>query len=57
MSLIGCAYGFSTLYFLAAIGSNPAATHAAIDPFESNGWGAIAVQNACAVGMSAWLGN
>jgi predicted O-methyltransferase YrrM len=48
---IGCAYGFSTLYFLAAISSNPLATHTAIDPYENNGWGGIAVQNARAVGM------
>ena len=48
---IGCAYGFSTLYFLAAISSNPAATHTAIDPYETNGWAGIAVQNARAVGM------
>jgi predicted O-methyltransferase YrrM len=48
---IGCAYGFSTLYFLAAISANPAATHTAIDPFESKGWAGIAVQNARAVGM------
>ena len=48
---IGCAYGFSTLYFLAAISSNPAATHTAIDPYENSGWGGIAVQNARAVGM------
>jgi predicted O-methyltransferase YrrM len=48
---IGCAYGFSTLYFLAAISANPAATHTAIDPYESNGWAGIAVQNARAVGM------
>jgi predicted O-methyltransferase YrrM len=48
---IGCAYGFSTLYFLAAISSNPAATHTAIDPYENNGWAGIAVQNARAMGM------
>lgn len=48
---IGCAYGFSTLYFLAAIGSNPASTHTAIDPFENNGWEGIAVQNVRAAGM------
>ena len=48
---IGCAYGFSTLYFLAAISSNPLATHTAIDPYENHGWGGIAVQNARAVGM------
>ena len=48
---IGCAYGFSTLYFLAAISSNHAATHTAIDPYESDGWGGIGVQNARATGM------
>ncbi len=48
---IGCAYGFSTLYFLAAIRSNPAATHTAIDPYETNLWSGIAVENARAVGM------
>ena len=48
---VGCAYGFSTLYFLAAISSNPVATHTAIDPYENNGWGGIALQNARAVGM------
>ena len=34
----GCAYVFSTLYFLAAISSNLTATHTAIDPYENNGW-------------------
>jgi hypothetical protein len=48
---IGCAYGFSTPYFLAAISSNPLATHIAIDPYENIGWDGIAVQNARAVGM------
>ncbi len=48
---IGCAYGFSTIYFLAAIRSNPAATHTAIDPYETNLWAGIAVENARAVGM------
>lgn len=48
---IGCAYGFSTLYFLAAISSNPAATHTAIDPWETHAWHGIAVANARAVGM------
>jgi predicted O-methyltransferase YrrM len=48
---IGCAYGFSTLYFLAAISANPAATHTAIDPYENDGWRGVAVQNTRAVGM------
>jgi predicted O-methyltransferase YrrM len=48
---IGCAYGFSTLYFLAAISSNPDATHTAIDPYENNSWAGTAVQNARTLGM------
>lgn len=49
---IGCAYGFSTLYFLAALSSNPAALHIAIDPYESSIWSGIGVRKVLAVGMS-----
>jgi predicted O-methyltransferase YrrM len=46
---IGCAYGFSTLYFLAALSQNPCAIHTAIDPWERGAWCGIGAQNAKAV--------
>jgi predicted O-methyltransferase YrrM len=49
---IGCAYGFSTLYFLAALSSSPSPLHIAIDPYESSGWSGIGVRKVQSVGMS-----
>lgn len=52
---IGCAYGFSTLYILAALAQNPAARHVAIDPWENEDWGyrGIGVRKVREVGMEA----
>src|SRR5262249_26968740 len=49
---IGCAYGFSTLYFLAALARNSAARHVAIDPWET-GYHGIGVTKVKEVGMEA----
>ncbi|HLW83021.1 MAG TPA: class I SAM-dependent methyltransferase [Candidatus Acidoferrales bacterium] len=48
---IGCAYGFSTLYFLAAHATNSAGRHVAIDPFESSSWHGIGVHKVAQVAM------
>jgi predicted O-methyltransferase YrrM len=50
---VGCAYGFSTLYFLSALRSQEGASHVAIDPHENVYWHGIAAQNARAVGMDS----
>jgi predicted O-methyltransferase YrrM len=47
---IGCAYGFSTVFFLAAIAKNGAGSHTAIDPFQRTDWHGIGVANVRAVG-------
>lgn len=38
---IGMAYGFSTVYFLAALAKNGQGKHTAIDPFQKSGWHGI----------------
>lgn len=38
---IGMAYGFSTVYFLAAMAKNGHGKHTAIDPFQKSGWHGI----------------
>lgn len=38
---IGMAYGFSTVYFLAAMAKNGQGKHTAIDPFQKSGWHGI----------------
>jgi predicted O-methyltransferase YrrM len=43
---IGMAYGYSTLYFLAAIARNKAGHHTAIDPFQSSYWHGIGLAHA-----------
>lgn len=51
---IGCAYGFSTLYFLAALKSNHGSLHIAIDPHEhGTSWKGIGARNVQAVGMES----
>lgn len=50
---IGFAYGFSTLYFLAAIKANGSGTHVAIDPFEMTAWNGIGLQLARTCGMAS----
>ena len=47
---IGCAYGFSTVFFLAAIAKNREGGHTAIDPFQRTDWHGIGVANVRAVG-------
>lgn len=48
---VGCAYGFSTLYFLAAHATNPTATHVAIDPVENSLWHGIGFHKVKEVAM------
>ncbi len=43
---IGMAYGFSTLYILAALARNRNGHHTAIDPFQSTHWGGIGLVHA-----------
>lgn len=50
---IGCAYGFSTLYFLAALKSSPGSKHVTIDPFQRSEWHGIGAEKASTVGMNA----
>lgn len=38
---VGMAYGFSTLYFLAAIAANGRGKHVAIDPYQNDAWHGI----------------
>ncbi len=42
---IGLAYGFSTIFFLAARQKNRRGTHTAIDPFQRQNWAGIGLQN------------
>lgn len=50
---IGFAYGFSTLYFLAAIESNNSGIHTAMDPFERSYWYGIGLQKIKEVEMDS----
>ncbi len=43
---IGMAYGFSTIYFLAAIHANKFGHHTAIDPFQNTNWKGIGLTHA-----------
>lgn len=43
---IGMAYGYSTLYFLAAIAANQRGSHTAIDPFQGSTWHGIGAVHA-----------
>jgi predicted O-methyltransferase YrrM len=40
---IGCAYGFSTLFILAALARNAAGRHTAIDPWENKDFGYLGI--------------
>jgi predicted O-methyltransferase YrrM len=42
---IGMAYGFSTLYILAAIDRNQGGAHTSVDPFQHAGWHGIGLAN------------
>jgi predicted O-methyltransferase YrrM len=48
---IGLAYGFSTVYFLAAIRENGVGHHTAVDPFQSD-WHGIGWRQSQSLGMS-----
>jgi predicted O-methyltransferase YrrM len=48
---IGLAYGFSTLFFLAAIKANGRGEHVAIDPCQADRWDGIGAQCGRNVGM------
>jgi predicted O-methyltransferase YrrM len=41
---IGMAYGFSTLFLLAALAKNANGTHTAIDPFQSSSWQGVGIE-------------
>jgi predicted O-methyltransferase YrrM len=41
---IGMAYGFSTLFLLAALAKNASGTHTAIDPFQSSLWHGVGIE-------------
>lgn len=43
---IGMAYGFSTLYMLAALAANGRGIHTAIDPFQKSDWGGVGLTRA-----------
>lgn len=46
---IGMAYGYSTIYFLAAIAKNQMGHHTAIDPFQRSYWNSIGLAHAQAL--------
>jgi predicted O-methyltransferase YrrM len=48
---IGFAYGFSTVYFLAALKANGMGVHVAMDPFEHTEWHGIGLQKVHDLGM------
>lgn len=52
---IGMAYGFCTMYFLAAIKANGMGSHVAIDPYEITHWHGIGVKKAQEMGMERSL--
>jgi len=54
---IGLAYGFSTIYFLAAIARNGHGHHTAVDPFQRSRWHGIGLAHAQALGSVAGLGS
>jgi predicted O-methyltransferase YrrM len=52
---IGLAYGFSTMYFLAAIKANAMGSHVAMDPFQITLWHGIGLKKAQEMGMDRSL--
>lgn len=48
---IGMAYGFSSLYFLAALSKNKVGHHTAVDPFQHTSWRGIGLAKVEEVGM------
>jgi len=49
---IGMAYGFSSIYFLAAIHDNGAGFHTAVDPFQDSDWHGVGSRKPERLGMS-----
>jgi predicted O-methyltransferase YrrM len=49
---IGLGYGFSVVYFLAAIRANGQGDHSAIDPFQRHRWHNIGAERAHLLGMT-----
>src|SRR5271168_5374992 len=47
---IGLAYGFSAVFFLAAVAKNGTGRHTAVDPFQRTEWHGIGLANVRAVG-------
>jgi predicted O-methyltransferase YrrM len=43
---IGMAYGYSTIYFLAAVAKNQLGCHTAIDPFQRSAWQSVGLTHA-----------
>jgi predicted O-methyltransferase YrrM len=43
---VGLAYGFSTVYLLAALEANGGGTHVAIDPYQDTDWSGVGVTTA-----------
>ncbi|MEI6613859.1 MAG: class I SAM-dependent methyltransferase [Chrysiogenales bacterium] len=52
---IGMAYGYSTLFLLAAIAKNRTGHHTAIDPYQHSDWHGIGCAHANAVALAAGL--
>jgi len=52
---IGFAYGFSTVFFLAAISRNGIGHHTAVDPFQRQFWHGVGLQNIRQLGMEEKL--
>ncbi len=50
---VGFAYGFSALFFLAAIAANKSGNHTAVDPFQRSDWHGIGLANVRAVNGGA----
>ncbi len=50
---IGMAYGFSTIYFLAAIKANHKGLHVAMDPFETSVWHSIGIKKVQELSMDS----
>lgn len=50
---IGLAYGFSTIYILAAISQTGAGLHTALDPFQQESWSGVGALQAKHLGMES----
>lgn len=48
---IGIGYGFSTIFFLAALAKNAKGHHSAVDPFQQEWWQGVGLQKVREVGM------